>query len=78
MTTNLATETETTTDEPLFTLRYTRYGSPVQRLLPAAKVEVCGRVIIRIADRNEDAISDIEVLNPDGEDVTFDFACFRD
>ncbi|MFF7198287.1 hypothetical protein ACFZAM_31830 [Streptomyces sp. NPDC008079] len=63
-----------------YTLRYTtvRYGieTVIERTLPAASVERIGVVAARCAERG--VVWDIEVIDKDGADVTFDFACFQD
>jgi phosphoribosyl-dephospho-CoA transferase len=62
-----------------YTLRYTtvRSGAEtvIQRTLPAASIERIGVVTARCADRG--VVWDIEVIDKDGNDVTFDFACFQ-
>lgn len=63
-----------------YTLRYTteRYGieTIIERTLPAASIERIGVVTARCAARG--TVWDIEVLDKDGDDVTFNFACFQD
>lgn len=59
-----------------YTLRYaTAKGKNVHQL-DAAGVERIGKVVMRVSGRTGN-VSDIEVLNADGADVTFDFNCFR-
>lgn len=62
------------TPEPVFTLRYRNAGGVRERVLTAAGVERVGRVVMRLADR--DMATDIEVFDEDGNDRTFEFACF--
>lgn len=63
---------------PTYTLRYTNDAQPVIRTqLDAQAVERIGGVVMRVADRRGD-ISDIAVLDAEGGDVTFNFACFRE
>lgn len=63
-----------------YTLRYTteRYGieTVIERTLPAASIERIGVVTMRCAERG--TTWNIEVIDKDGNDVTFDFACFQD
>lgn len=63
-----------------YTLRYTvlRYGieTVIERTLPASGIERIGTVTARCAARG--TTWDIEVIDKDGRDVTFDFACFCD
>lgn len=63
-----------------YTLRYTteRYGieTVIQRTLPATGIERIGVVVMRGAERG--TCWNIEVFDKDGNDVTFDFACFQD
>ena len=61
---------------PLYTLRYDIDGQTVTRKLAAAGVERIGTVVVRLADRKGN-IANIEVLDANGADATFDFACFR-
>ncbi len=57
---------------PMYTLRYTKDGVTLSRQLDAAGVERIGKVVMRVEN-----ITGIEVLDTDGGDVTFNFACFR-
>jgi hypothetical protein len=62
---------------PLFTLiSETKTGVSRREGRPARAVETIGRVLMRMADRGE--VWNIQVLDKDGVDVTFDFACFCD
>lgn len=62
---------------PLFTLAYeTKDGIKRREPSPARAVETVGRVVMRMADRK--AAWNIQVFDAQGNDVTFDFACFRD
>lgn len=62
---------------PLFTLVYeTKDGVKRREASPARAVETVGRVVMRMADR--EAAGNIQVFDAQGNDVTFDFACFRD
>lgn len=62
-----------------YTLRYASEHNGVEtvvsRTIPAAGIERIGVVIARCADRG--TVWDIEVIDKDGHDVTFDFACFQ-
>ncbi|RKR92715.1 hypothetical protein BDK92_7193 [Micromonospora pisi] len=60
-----------------YTLRYTHCGQDVVRVLDAAGVERIGKVVMASNARTGN-ITNIAVLDADGGDVTFDFACFRD
>jgi hypothetical protein len=57
---------------PMYTLTYTTANGRSVRQLDAAGVERIGKVAMRVP-----TVCDIEVLNADGGDVTFDFDCFR-
>ncbi|MFF4409849.1 hypothetical protein [Streptomyces sp. NPDC001404] len=59
-----------------FTLRYTTADGRQVRVLPRRGVETVGRLLMKLADRDE--VWDIEVLDGDGGDVTFGFSCFAD
>lgn len=59
---------------PTFTLRYRTAEGVKERSLTRPGVERVGAVVMRLADR--DQATDIEVLDADGADVTFNFACF--
>lgn len=56
---------------PMYTLRYRTADGAIERQLDAAGVERIGKVVMRTA------AGSIEVLDANGGDVTFDFACFR-
>lgn len=58
-----------------FTLSYATENGIFVRTLPAAGITRVGTVINRCADRG--TAWDIEVLDKDGVDVTFDFECFQ-
>ncbi|MFD9561558.1 hypothetical protein [Streptomyces sp. NPDC059994] len=62
--------------EPQYTVRHEDKTGTIERTLPASGVERIGQLLMRAADRGE--AWDIEVLDADGNDVSFDFACFRD
>lgn len=62
---------------PMYTLRYTTSDRESVRQLDAAGVERIGGVVMRVAGRSGN-ISNIAVLDAHDEDVTFDFACFRE
>lgn len=63
-----------------FTLRYASERNGVeaitQRQIPASGIETVGAVVASSARRG--TVWDIEVLDKDGNDVTFEFACFQD
>lgn len=61
---------------PTFTLRYMKQGAEVRRTLPRSGVERVGAVVMRVADRRPESVTDIAVLDESGADVTFNFACF--
>jgi hypothetical protein len=64
----------------VFTLQYDTHvkGSvavvKLVRHLPASGVEIVGKVLAKVS---EDVAWNIEVLDSDGNDCTFDFACFQ-
>lgn len=62
--------------EPEYTVRHENENGVVERVTGAAGVERVGRVLMRCADRG--TVWNIAVFDADGEDVTLDFACFRD
>lgn len=62
--------------EPQYTLHYRTAKGAYARRLGASGVERVGRVLMNLAGRGE--ACDIEVVDTDGVDVTFDFAAFRD
>lgn len=62
------------TPVPVFTLRYRTSNGPETRVRAATGIEVIGKVLMRLADR--DMATDIEVHDEAGQEVTFDFACF--
>ena len=63
-----------------YTLRYDTHvkGSTevvkLVRHLPASGVEIVGKVLAKVS---EDVAWNIEVLDSDGYDCTYDFACFQ-
>jgi hypothetical protein len=59
---------------PTYKLRYVTESGRRERELTASGIERVGAVVMRMADR--DAAWDIEVLDANGGDVTFDFTCF--
>ena len=62
---------------PIYTLAYdTADGHKERPALRAQQVERIGRVVSSLGNRGK--AWDIVVLDADGEDVTFDFACFQD
>lgn len=72
-----AQEAAETAAEPTYTLRYTLDGEPVTKAArTAAGIEMIGAAVSRAADRGK--VTDIEVLDETGGDVTFNFKCFRD
>jgi hypothetical protein len=60
---------------PRFTLTCTTPEGPVNKPLTAAGVEKVGAMVARHADK--EAAWDIAVTDDAGNDVTFDFDCFR-
>ncbi|WP_030670753.1 hypothetical protein [Streptomyces rimosus] len=62
--------------EPQYTLNYRTPSGPQTRTISSSGVQVVGKVVMSLADRGQ--AWDIQVLNADGSDVTFEFACFRD
>jgi hypothetical protein len=64
---------------PTYTLRYAteRHGieTAIERTIPASGIERIGAVTARCADRG--TVWNVEVIDKDGHDVTFDFACFQ-
>ncbi|MFG2747987.1 hypothetical protein [Streptomyces xanthophaeus] len=60
--------------EPQYTLRYENENGPVEKRVGAAGVERVGQVLMRCADRG--TVWNIECLDAEGSDVTFDFAVF--
>lgn len=62
---------------PTYTLMYdTADGHKQRDDLRGRQVETIGRVVASLANRSK--AWDIVVLDADGQDVTFDFACFQD
>ncbi|MFH9610408.1 hypothetical protein [Streptomyces sp. NPDC017448] len=60
--------------EPQYTLRYENRTGPVEKTVGAAGVETVGRVLMRLADRDE--VWNIECFDAEGYEVTFAFAVF--
>lgn len=60
--------------EPQYTLKYATAHGPKEKLLGSSGVQRVGTVVMRLADR--DQVWDIEVFDENGNDVTFNFACF--
>jgi hypothetical protein len=59
---------------PLYTLRYRNERGMVERTLPFPRIQRVGAVVMRLADRER--AWDVEVLDADGYDVTFNFPVF--
>lgn len=57
---------------PTYTLRYDTPNGRITRQLDAAGVEKIGKVVMRAR-----SVSDIAVIDANGGDITFNFACFR-
>lgn len=60
--------------EPQYTVRYSNRTGTVEKVVGAAGVERVGRVLMSCADR--DTVWDIECLDEQGIEVTFNFAVF--
>lgn len=58
---------------PTFTISYTCDNGRHVRVLPASGINTIGKGLMACADG---VAWDVEVLDREGNDVTFDFACF--
>jgi hypothetical protein len=59
---------------PLYTLRYTTDRGISEKRLDRVGIERVGTVVMRVAEREK--AWDVQVLDSDGGDITFNFACF--
>lgn len=72
----IQTDTTTQTPVPTFTITFNSDLGPQTRAgRTAGQVETFGTILNRVAARGQ--AWDIVVLDADGQDVTFDFACFQ-
>lgn len=60
--------------EPQYTIRYDNQYGTVEKMVGSAGVERVGRVLMHCADR--DTVWNIECLDEEGLEATFDFAVF--
>ncbi|MFD7705744.1 hypothetical protein [Streptomyces sp. NPDC059786] len=63
--------------EPQYTISYATADGPTSRTVSGTRgVEIFGRLLARTADRGD--AWNIAVTDDNGQDVTYDFACFCD